>query len=572
MGQDDTAADVATKFARIIDGTAWDGNRLAITSTAVMKKLDRPYLSVSAASSLRGCGAAFVGEKAGPRDYDVFGPAELGTDAHSVIEGLYNLPADQRTKEVVEDLLDLVGAEKIAKYPAIFSAEETMTTWRAEVKQRAIGIFKLEVPSDVIITANEMKIEGIEVAGVPFLGYLDRVSQVKKGAKTGESVSDYKAGKVKLPDRYGDDHGDQLRTYAEARRVMTGTLPLEAHVLYISHGVDTKVPLTEVKMKASLNRFSASWDTLQRQVEADAFDTKAGPLCGWCPLVNACPSAKAEGFIDRKGGAPLAVDLAIPTLRAGARNALAVPVTRKKPVAKPEPAPVAPADPVTVAVAPPELEFGDDFEGGAAGDLWSEPAGEFEAGPTTNVSDGQDVPPAAAEGATDMTANRRKEAQPWIDDIEGQLNLASWAATATGWTTDLAVALLTQSGLVITRSSVSGLTSLLAEVIIGAERAVSGHHDWASGANKQARFALRTVLAGMPIPFGDLDALQAWKTGATRRCTSIVTAQIALYEFGPVAGAAELVAQAALPVAEAAPKRRAIVQPADRDSEEAFAS
>jgi len=125
---------------------------------------------------------------------------------------------------------------------------------------------------------------------------------------------DYKSGKYRGVAPFGDDHGDQLRVYAEAVRMVDGALPIAADLLYIGARRARPVSLSRREMTATLEGFARAWAELKRHVAAQAFPATPSALCGWCPLVNCCPAAARDGKVPRAEGLPSAAELGIAVL------------------------------------------------------------------------------------------------------------------------------------------------------------------------------------------------------------------------------------------------------------------
>ena len=553
-------------------GLAWDGNRLNITSDDVMARVDRPYLSVSTSQAMAGCPARFVAEKSMPEGVDLFSPSSLGTAAHTIGERLYQLGPTRRDRRTATSIMLGLARELTETYPEVMSDPVTYHRWCEEVSHRYGGIFEMEDPAEVQTLYTERKFDGVEVAGVPAMGFIDRQEEIEARNKVGSRVVDYKFGKAKKAGAYGrDDHGDQLRIYAEAVRIKDGVLPLEAKVLYVTHRQAVRVPLGPKYMKPTLAKFSQAWTDLRTYVDQASFPTRTSPLCGWCPLVNACPVARAEGKVDRVGNAPTEVDLGIPTLRPMTSTSIATGATgggygsTSAPEYAPDPYDEPPADlydevppdPQDFAVAPEVIAAAAAFAptSPGAGDIAPDPThdmGESDAGRTAQPDDDHD------EGET-MSTQPWREAKPWEGSVvDGHLSLNSYAATAVFGTTELAVEALHDAGQPVSPATVGALASLFARVISEAQSTVTdGDRDWQSGANTRMRGALRTVIATVPIPFGaSSDDWNQWSTVATRRCVSIATVALNLFNNGPSADDVMVLAEKTTPVATPATVRR----------------
>lgn len=122
------------------------------------------------------------------------------------------------------------------------------------------------------------------------------------------------------------------------------------------------------------------------------------------------------------------------------------------------------------------------------------------------------------------------EDKPWEVYANGELNPASYAATAAFGLTAMAVENLHKAGLAVNGKNVKALASTYLHIVTEAQRSWTGSVSLADSANTRLRGALHTVLATMPQPFGqDVAAWDAWVTAAIRRCQAITS--VALYLF-----------------------------------------
>lgn len=489
---------------------AWDGNDLVVTDPQTLKKLRRPALSASTAKSFQSCTARWVGERL-LRDEaeNPFDPAPLGTAAHAVLEELYKLPPAQRTKERAYEILKAAARIQWAA-PEDEELEDraeriaNRTKWLAAVEEAYIGLWKIEDPTAVIVAGLETKIENIEINGVPTVGYIDRQSkQTKK--PSGILVEDYKSGKYKeAHPRFGDDHGDQIRVYAEAIRVKTGVMPVGGRVLYTKVGRARPVSLSASNMKKTLNAFAKSWDKHNECMDAGTFPVKTGVLCSWCPLLKSCPSAQAEGFEDRtaSGDLPSAVHLGIPMLRKGAEPAPAegLELVEDDATETADQASAAPAETVTESVVAAHID-------------------DSSNDPSTNTT--EDEMPIITED------------KAWEVAVNGELNPNSYTAGAAFGLASLAVQVLHKAGQGITKTNVSAMAQTLHFVSSTAQRSWTGSVSLQDGANTRMRGALHTTIETLPMPWGeDADAWGVWADTAVKRCRAITSVALSLFEDG----------------------------------------
>lgn len=491
--------DLTTAAPYIGDKVAWDSTGLVVADDELLDRLDKPYLSASTSKNLHSCPARYVGDKALPGGWDLFGAPEKGTAAHTVLERLYQLPPGRRDEKHAMAIL----TEMIAEGPmvgddvdyarAIGQDPVKHNRWVAAIGAAYSGIFAIEDPATVQVHTTEMRLDGVEVGGVPFKGFIDRVDIIEDGALR---VVDFKTGKDKsrVNPRFDDDHGDQIRLYVEALRVKLGEKPKAGYLYYIEHGKKRRVAIADKDIKTTVRGFQAGWDTLQRSVAARRFEARTSPLCGWCSLVNSCPFARAASLVDRKGGAPEAVDLGIPEVRA---DGTVKPLVGSQPRWEDRV-----AEPVPAAHTPDEAE-----------------------------------PPRSPDERDIMTSNRPwREAKPYDgSDIDGHLSLNSYAATAVFGITTLAAEQLATHDQKVGPGTVTGLASVLATVVQRAQAQVTeGSQDWQEGSNTRLRGVLRTSLDVIPLPFGQSpEQWERWMNRTVNLMVAVSATAISLYDNGP---------------------------------------
>ncbi|MBG0738702.1 PD-(D/E)XK nuclease family protein [Paeniglutamicibacter antarcticus] len=510
------------------DKLAWDGKKLVVTDAAVISKIRRKALSASTSKSMQSCAARWVGERLLRNEIeDPFAPAPLGTSAHSIMEDLF----DEEVYERNERTLRLAEALTIRDADVMWPDAEAepdgaraltrinRRRWIEDVKTAYEGLFVIEDPKTIEVYARELQIDGLTINGVPTNGFIDRVRYgVNKRGKEGLVAEDYKTGKVptKFHLRYGDDHGDQLRVYAAALKEKTGEMPVGATVLYTKFGEARDVDLSQGAMSKTLKTFELSWKRHNRYMETREFPTKVSALCGWCPLINACPVAKEEGkSVSEKVADQMhsATHLGIPALRPGASVA---------PMASTEDTIVAHHGQDVAFYMPDPFSYGIPDEEMAEVERASELAAHmYGSGENPIVSSDKDY----------AMTRKITEGKPWEPyTVEGELNPISYAAIGLFGTAELAVEALHRAGLPISGTNVKALASTFQHIIAEAQEHWTGSTSASDGANSRMRGAIRTVLATLPMPFGeDAAAWDAWVAGAIRRCKSITAVALHLF-------------------------------------------
>lgn len=548
-------ATISPPVSGLIQGLAWVGNDLiAVDEDIVDDRIRRKALSASTSKSMKGCLAKYAGEKLLPREKDPFSVSELGTSTHAIIEDLYNMPAADRTLDAFHNLKDehaekQWSLEKLALEDGdgdISSWEAMKLEWKGEVVRLGARVFEIENPAEQTTYKTELPFDGVKIAGgVPAMGYIDRVDVIVVREKNRYKVIDLKTGKMKSAydlRRFGDDHGDQIRVYADAIKEVTGEAPAIGSIHYTQFGVEREIPMTELAMETTRKSFRSAWDTHNIVTDSGVFPTQVGPLCGWCPLVNSCPAAKAAGkkASDKlKDVPPTAVQLGIPTLRVTGK-----PMGSKLPVTDPVIAPI-PASKVMASISgaaiaetvPPVTEAPVDPY--AAVPAIPAPLGPIVVLAAHAFRDTSDNNGIGNPTVTTSTTPARlfSEGKPWEATINGLLNGASYSAMAVVSVPQIAGELLVAAGRPLNGPTLDRLTDLLATIIIDVQKSVrAGEFDWSDGINTRIRGALRTTIETLPLPWDATteEAWAAWQVKATKRTTIFITKAVRLFNAGDV--------------------------------------
>lgn len=449
-------------------------------------KVRRTALSASTAKSLaHNCAAGYAfGKISGERETDPFAATSQGTAAHAVLEELYKLPKGKRTRRRAANiLLALVAQWKHTTYESLQN-EVTRQLFISDVISKYQGIFDIEDPREIDVVRTEWPLNGIELGGVPFTGFVDLTQRVTSRGRTGLRPVDYKTSRT-IPDkrrieRYGDDHGDQIRLYAAALRKVQDEPVLEGRVYYTLHGKSTVVAVSEKRVAQTVGEFTRAWDTHNEMVEQQVFPTKVGPLCGWCPLVQLCPAAQASKF---------------DTDRTGSQTALC---STDLIEIDDSPASYEARVPPTAQVSPEEP--GDDLE-----------------------------PPM--EGRQHMATHPLSEGKPWDEFVDDKLNGTSYAAIGYFGMASLAYEVLHKHHIPIQRVAVDALTTAVAGIVETVQDGLTGSTSFQDGTNTRVRGVLRTVLDAVPPPFGeDEDTWSMWIKQVTGHTRSIAAAAVRLSE------------------------------------------
>ena len=508
--------------------------RQLVLSDAGVELVRKKTLSPSTTSAIASCGGRFAVERLVeslmPPPIDPFGAAELGTATHQIYEDLFARPKGERGLVVGAQLLERLEVD----HPELEAPSDPalLAKWRSEVQTRMVGLWEVENPDEIDVVAREMHLT-VELDGIPFNGFIDRVQRAANG---GYEVVDFKAGRgsVKRENaRFGDPHGDQIRLYAMALTAERPDLaPVTGgQVLYVYHRKRRDVDVSPEAIDGTRGRYAKAWKLLTTQTDSGAFGLKTSPLCGWCPAVLVCPSAIASGYVPKTPNAEQGHLLGIgasPTTTAVSIRSGADSEEDYDPSIDFGDVPVVPEDvpqtPEDVPVVPQEATQ-------TPGDV---PVVPQEATPAPAMSGTPSAPPSTRSTTTTRSTAMASEQKPWEETNEdGSLNLNSYASTAAFGTVALAVETLHAAGQRMTPKTVDAFAETLALIIQHCQEALDIRPSMQDGSHTRLRGALRTSIETMPPPFGaDVVAWGEWVTKTEKRILSIHKAAVRLWSAG----------------------------------------
>lgn len=211
----------------------------------------------------------------------------LGTLVHSVLEHLYDAPADQRTPEYAQSLVTPRWEEMHANdssLDALFADASEMQSWMGDVRQVVDRYFQVEDPRWLEPRSREERVDVVSPDGIRLRGFVDRIDCSPAGDLR---VVDYKTGKAPSP-RYVEEALFQMRFYALLLRE-SDRLPARTQLLYLKSGQ----VLTLDPEPSDIDRFQGEVTGIWAGIETDArrgvFAPRRNPLCGWCAMKSLCP-------------------------------------------------------------------------------------------------------------------------------------------------------------------------------------------------------------------------------------------------------------------------------------------
>ncbi len=252
-----------------------------------------PYLSPSSSSTFNSCPKRWSFRYI-ERLPDPPGEAAIaGTFAHHVLELLMEEPGPNRTIDRAKVIAREVWPEtaELPDFVALGFDETEQRRFRWLAWTAIEGLWKLENPADVIVVANEQKVD-THLGDVPFRGIVDRLERADASSSAALIVSDYKSGRAPTA-RFASGRLDQVLLYAAAIEASTGERPRSARLLYLGqHIIETDV--TDDALSTAVGALGETWVAVNTAVETSTFDPRPGPLCGWCPYAANCEEGLAE--------------------------------------------------------------------------------------------------------------------------------------------------------------------------------------------------------------------------------------------------------------------------------------
>jgi putative RecB family exonuclease len=217
--------------------------------------------------------------------------ATRGTVVHTVLERLFDLPADQRTPAAALTLLPGAWQDVLTEEPEaaqLFADDadgSALAEWLASAERLLGNYFDLEDPSRLEPAAREQLVE-VVVDGLRLRGYVDRLDVSPDGDLR---VVDYKTGATPR-EAFEAKALFQMKFYALVLWRSRGVVARQLRLMYLA---DTET-LTYCPDAEELTRFErtlrAIWEAIDRALQTGDFRPNPSRLCGWCSHQALCPA------------------------------------------------------------------------------------------------------------------------------------------------------------------------------------------------------------------------------------------------------------------------------------------
>jgi putative RecB family exonuclease len=252
----------------------------------------RPALSPSRAADFKHCPLLYR-FRAVDRLPEVPSRAQIrGTLVHSVLERLFELPAEQRRPEVAGELVEPAWAQLQEELPDVVAQlfdgpqDPELAAWLESVGPLLAAYFDLEDPRLLQPEARELLVETELASGVLLRGYIDRLDVAPSGELR---VVDYKTGAA--PGEAAETRAlFQMKFYALALLQLRGVVPAQLRLLYLADAQVLSYTPDEEELRRFEHTLDAIWAAVLRAAEDGDFRPNRGRSCEWCSHKALCPA------------------------------------------------------------------------------------------------------------------------------------------------------------------------------------------------------------------------------------------------------------------------------------------
>jgi len=216
--------------------------------------------------------------------------AARGTLVHSVLERLFDLPAEERLPAHAVDLLLPAWADLVAAEPdlgALVGDDPAgLDAWIAAAVPLVERYFTLEDPTRLEPADRELYVETRLASGLLLRGVVDRLD-VSAGGDL--RVVDYKTGRAP-GEGFEASALFQLRFYALVLWRLRGVVPRRLQLVYLGSGEVLQYEPDEADLRATERKIQALWQAIQQAYDTGDWRARPSRLCDWCSHQALCPA------------------------------------------------------------------------------------------------------------------------------------------------------------------------------------------------------------------------------------------------------------------------------------------
>jgi putative RecB family exonuclease len=234
--------------------------------------------------------------------------AARGTLVHSVLERLFDLPADGRTIEAAAALVEPQWQALLEGEPELADlVDETdlaaVASWFGDAVSLIERWFTLEDPTRLEPAERELYVE-TDLDGLTLRGYVDRLDIAPSGEmrvvdyKTGRSPSELFEAKALF----------QMKFYALVLWRLRGQVPRMLQLVYLGNSEIVRYSPDEAELLAVERKLKALWKAIETAAQSGDWRPSKSRLCDWCDHRALCPAWGGTPPPLPEGAAVLALD------------------------------------------------------------------------------------------------------------------------------------------------------------------------------------------------------------------------------------------------------------------------
>jgi putative RecB family exonuclease len=216
--------------------------------------------------------------------------AARGTLVHSVLERLFDLPADGRTIEAATALVEPQWQALLEGEPELADlVDETdlaaVASWFADAVSLIERWFTLEDPTRLEPAERELYVE-TDLDGLTLRGYVDRLDVTPTGEmrvvdyNTGRSPSELFEAKALF----------QMKFYALVLWRLRGQVPRMLQLVYLGNSEIVRYSPDEAELLAVERKLKALWLAIETAAQTGDWRPSKSKLCDWCDHRALCPA------------------------------------------------------------------------------------------------------------------------------------------------------------------------------------------------------------------------------------------------------------------------------------------
>lgn len=216
-----------------------------------------------------------------------------GTVVHKVLEGLFDLPAADRTPDAAASLVPAAWDAVLEVEPAAAALFEPdaddpasgFPGWLESCRTVLGRYFDLEDPRRLEPADRELPVEALLDSRLLLRGIVDRVDVAADGSLR---VVDYKTGRAPGPGQEARALF-QMRFYALVLWRTRGVVPAVLRLIYLGDGQTISYRPDEDDLRATERQLEALWRAIALAHETGEWLPQRGAQCSWCSFRQHCP-------------------------------------------------------------------------------------------------------------------------------------------------------------------------------------------------------------------------------------------------------------------------------------------